>query len=44
MLWLQIRPTNYRRLVQERGWSRRAFGRRHAAAMIAALLEPAGSD
>ena len=42
MLWLQIQPTNYRRLVQERGWSHRAFERWHAAAMIAALLEPAG--
>lgn len=44
MLWLQIQPTNYRRLVQERGWSHRAFERWHAAAMIAALLEPAGPD
>jgi AcrR family transcriptional regulator len=42
ILWLQIQPTNYRRLVQERGWSHRAFERWHAAAMIAALLEPAG--
>ena len=42
MLWLQIQPTNYRRLVQERGWSHRAFERWHAAAMIAALLEPTG--
>ena len=40
ILWLQIQPTNYRRLVQERGWSHRAFERWHAAAMIAALLEP----
>ena len=44
MLWLQIQPTNYRRLVQERGWSHRAFERWHAAAMIAALLEPSGPD
>jgi AcrR family transcriptional regulator len=44
MLWLQIQPTNYRRLVQERGWGHRAFERWHAAAMIAALLEPAGPD
>jgi AcrR family transcriptional regulator len=44
MLWLQIQPTNYRRLVQERGWSHRAFERWHATAMIAALLEPAGPD
>ena len=40
MLWLQIQPTNYRRLVEERGWSHHAFERWHAAAMIAALLEP----
>lgn len=44
MLWLQIQPTNYRRLVQERGWSHRAFERWHAEAMIAALLEPSGPD
>jgi AcrR family transcriptional regulator len=44
MLWLQIQPTNYRRLVQERGWSHNAFERWHAAAMIAALLEPSGPD
>ncbi len=44
ILWLQIQPTNYRRLVQERGWSHRAFERWHAAAMIAALLEPSGPD
>ena len=44
MLWLQIQPTNYRRLVGERGWSHRAFERWHAAAMIAALLEPTGPD
>jgi hypothetical protein len=44
MLWLQIQPTNYRRLVQERGWSNHAFERWHAAAMIAALLEPAVPD
>jgi AcrR family transcriptional regulator len=44
MLWLQIQPTNYRRLVQERGWSHSAFERWHAAAMIAALLEPSGPD
>jgi AcrR family transcriptional regulator len=42
MLWMQIQPTNYRRLVQERGWSHHAFERWHAAAMIAALLEPSG--
>jgi AcrR family transcriptional regulator len=41
VLWLQIQPTNYRRLVDERGWSREAFERWHAATMIAALLEPA---
>ena len=40
VLWLQIQPTNYRRLVGERGWSHPAFERWHAAAMIAALLEP----
>jgi AcrR family transcriptional regulator len=40
MLWVQIQPANYRRLVGERGWSHRAFERWHAAAMIAALLEP----
>jgi AcrR family transcriptional regulator len=44
ILWLQIQPTNYRRLVQERGWSHRAFERWHAAAMIAALLEPSRPD
>jgi len=44
ILWLQIQPTNYRRLVQERGWSHRAFECWHAAAMIAALLEPSGPD
>ena len=44
MLWLQIQPMNYRRLVQERGWSHSAFERWHAAAMIAALLEPSGPD
>ena len=44
MLWLQIQPTNYRRLVQERGWSHAAFERWHAAAMTAALLEPSGPD
>ena len=44
MLWLQIQPTNYRRLVQERGWSHAAFERWHAAAMSAALLEPSGPD
>jgi AcrR family transcriptional regulator len=42
MLWLQIQPANYRRLVQERGWTHQAFERWHAAAMIAALLEPSG--
>jgi AcrR family transcriptional regulator len=40
MLWLQIQPTNYRRLVDERGWSHHAFERWHAATMIAALLQP----
>jgi len=40
MLWLQIQPANYRLLVEERGWSHRAFEQWHAAAMIAALLEP----
>ena len=40
VLWLQIQPSNYRRLVQDRRWSRRAFERWHAAAMIAGLLEP----
>ncbi len=40
ILWLQIQPANYRRLVEERGWSHHAFERWHAAAMIAALLEP----
>jgi AcrR family transcriptional regulator len=44
MLWLQIQPTNYRRLVKERGWSHHAFERWHAAAMTAALLEPSGPD
>jgi AcrR family transcriptional regulator len=43
MLWLQIQPANYRRLVEERGWSHHAFERWHAAAMIAALLEPSGA-
>ncbi|MDX6353821.1 MAG: hypothetical protein QOF98_724 [Streptomyces sp.] len=42
-LWLQIQPSNYRRLVEERGWSHHAFERWHAAAMISALLEPAGA-
>jgi len=40
ILWLQIQPANYRRLVQERGWSHQAFEHWHAAAMITALLEP----
>ena len=40
MLWLQIQPGNYRRLVEERGWSHHAFERWHAAAMTTALLEP----
>jgi AcrR family transcriptional regulator len=40
VLWLQIQPANYRRLAEERGWSHHAFERWHAAAMIAALLEP----
>ncbi|NDZ78229.1 TetR/AcrR family transcriptional regulator [Streptomyces sp. SID10853] len=43
ILWLQIQPANYRRLVEERGWSHRAFERWHAATMIAALLEPDGA-
>jgi AcrR family transcriptional regulator len=43
MLWLQIQPANYRRLVEERGWSHQAFERWHAAAMIATLLEPTGA-
>lgn len=41
ILWLQIQPANYRRLVHERGWSHAAFERWHAAAMVTALLEPA---
>jgi AcrR family transcriptional regulator len=40
MLWLQIQPVNYRRLVEERGWTHDAFERWHAEAMIAALLAP----
>ncbi|WP_216896159.1 TetR/AcrR family transcriptional regulator [Nocardia alni] len=40
MLWIQIQPANYRRLVHERGWSHDAFERWHAGTMIAALLEP----
>jgi AcrR family transcriptional regulator len=40
ILWLQIQPANYRRLVVERGWDHQAFERWHAAAVIAALLEP----
>ncbi|HEY3693688.1 MAG TPA: TetR family transcriptional regulator [Pseudonocardiaceae bacterium] len=44
MLWLQIQPANYRRLVEERGWSHHAFERWHAAAMITALLEPSGAQ
>jgi len=43
MLWVQIQPSNYQRLIEERGWSQRAFERWHAAAMIAALLEPSGA-
>jgi len=43
VLWLQIQPANYRRLVEERGWSHHAFERWHAAAMIADLLEPPGA-
>ena len=43
MLWVQIQPANYRRLVDERGWSHHAFERWHTAAMIAALLEPSGA-
>ena len=41
VLWLQIQPTQYRRLVGDRGWSHRAFERWHAAAMRTALLESA---
>ena len=44
MLWLQIQPANYRRLVEERGWDHHAFEHWHTAAMIAALLEPEGPD
>ncbi len=40
MLWLQIQPTNYRRLVEERGWNHNEFERWHASTMIAALVEP----
>ncbi|GAA5066645.1 TetR/AcrR family transcriptional regulator [Nocardia callitridis] len=40
VLWLQIQPANYRRLVHERGWSHRAFEDWHAATMINALLGP----
>lgn len=40
ILWLQIQPANYRRLVHERGWSHHAFEHWHAATMINALLEP----
>jgi AcrR family transcriptional regulator len=39
VLWLQIQPANYRRLVDERGWSHHAFERWHAATMTAALLQ-----
>lgn len=40
VLWLQIQPANYHRLVVERGWSHDAFERWHAAAMMTALLDP----
>jgi len=40
VLWLQIQPANYRRLVAERGWSHQAFEHWHAAAITATLLEP----
>jgi AcrR family transcriptional regulator len=43
MLWLQIQPTNYRRLVGERGWSHQAFEHWHATTMITALLEPSAA-
>jgi hypothetical protein len=43
MLWVQIQPSNYQRLVEKRGLSHRAFERWHAAAMMAALLEPSGA-
>jgi len=38
-----IQPSNYQRLVEKRGLSHRAFERWHAAAMMAALLEPSGA-
>ncbi|MEY9855833.1 AcrR family transcriptional regulator [Catenulispora sp. GAS73] len=38
ILWFQIQPMNYRRLVGERGWSHEAFERWHGEAMIANLL------
>jgi AcrR family transcriptional regulator len=44
ILWLQIQPTNYRRLTQERGWSHEAFERWHAATMIAGLLNHHPAD
>jgi len=40
LLWLQIQPANYRRLVAERGWSHQAFEHWHTAAMADTLLEP----
>jgi hypothetical protein len=40
LLWLQIQPANYRRLVAERGWSHQAFQHWHTAAIAATLLEP----
>ncbi|MGQ4516739.1 TetR/AcrR family transcriptional regulator [Streptomyces sp. DW26H14] len=43
ILWLQIQPTNYRRLTQERGWSHEAFEHWHAATVIAGLLESPNS-
>ncbi|MCA1220731.1 TetR family transcriptional regulator [Streptomyces sp. 8L] len=43
ILWLQIQPTNYRRLTQERGWSHEAFEHWHAATAIAGLLESPNS-
>ena len=42
ILWLQIQPTNYRRLVEERGWSHHAFERWHTSTVITILLEPSG--
>jgi AcrR family transcriptional regulator len=44
VLWLQIQPASYRRLVWERGWTHEDFERWHAATMISALLEPSPGD